>query len=52
MYLVPVGMLYSGQFDLPAFAANLAVVTGGNIVGGGVLVALVFWLVYLRPQNT
>jgi len=26
-------------------------VTLGNVIGGGVLVALVYWLVYLRPKR-
>lgn len=46
MYLIPVGMLDAGAIDLVAFASNLAWVTAGNIVGGGVLVALVYWLIY------
>jgi formate/nitrite transporter FocA (FNT family) len=32
------------------FISNLLPVTLGNIVGGGVLVALVYWLVYLRGR--
>jgi formate/nitrite transporter len=49
MYLIPVGMLAGpGGFDLAGFAGNLLPVTLGNIVGGGVFVALVYWLVYLR----
>ncbi len=49
MYLIPIAML-SGAGDIgPAdFLANLVPVTLGNIVGGGVLVALVYWLIYLR----
>jgi len=31
--------------------ANLIPVTLGNIVGGGVLVGLVYWFVYLRPRR-
>jgi len=30
---------------------NLAVVTLGNIVGGGLLVGAVYWFVYLRPRR-
>lgn len=49
MYLLPVGALQPGAAIGPAaMAANLVPVTLGNIVGGGVLVALVYWLVYLR----
>ncbi len=31
---------------------NLLPVTLGNIIGGAVLVALVYWFVYLRPRRT
>jgi len=34
----------------PAFVANLVPVTLGNIIGGGVLVGLVYWFVYLRKR--
>lgn len=46
MYLIPVAMLHIGVFDIEAFASNLFFVTAGNIIGGGVLVALVYWFVY------
>ena len=53
MYLIPIGALQAdaniGTID---FLANLVPVTLGNMVGGGVLVALVYWLVYLRPART
>ena len=32
-------------------ATNLAVVTAGNVIGGGVLVGGVYWLVYLRRRR-
>ena len=35
-----------------ALAANLVPVTLGNMVGGGVLVGLVYWFVYLRRPST
>jgi len=31
-------------------AANMIPVTLGNIVGGSVFVALVYWLIYLRQK--
>lgn len=50
MYLIPVGMLHrDGVIDVVQLASSLVPVTAGNIVGGGVLVALFYWLVYLRP---
>lgn len=52
MYLIPVAMLHAGTVDSAAdiagFVSNLAYVTAGNIVGGGVLVGLVYWLIYCR----
>lgn len=51
MYLLPVAMLHAGQIDPGALLANLAVVTAGNVVGGAVLVALVYWVIYLRPRG-
>jgi formate/nitrite transporter len=51
MYLMPIGMLAGApQVTYAAMAGNLVVVTLGNIVGGAVLVALVYWLVYLRRR--
>jgi formate transporter len=43
--------------DFPAvtwrrfFVSNLAPVTAGNIIGGAVMVGLVYWFVYLRPDT-
>ncbi len=37
--------------DLAALGANLLPVTLGNIVGGGLLVGLVYWFIYLRPRG-
>jgi len=51
MYLIPIGALQlNGAIGLGGFLGNLIPVTLGNIVGGGILVALVYWLIYLR-QN-
>ena len=51
MYLLPVAMLHAGQADLAGLATNLLYVTAGNIVGGGVLVALVYWVIYCRSAD-
>ncbi len=32
------------------FATTLAAVTAGNLIGGAVLVALIYWLAFLRPS--
>ena len=59
MYFSPQAMLVDALSDValaPAPAslgfgglvANLIPVTLGNIVGGGVLVGLVYWFIYLR----
>jgi formate transporter len=60
MYFIPLGMLLADGATLPAtlsvaslgwagLASNLVAVTLGNIVGGSVMVALVYYLVYRRP---
>jgi len=47
MYILPAGDLAAGRpIDLAALTTNLLPVTLGNIVGGGVLVALVYRLAY------
>ncbi len=52
MYLIPIGMLaQGGVVDVGALFANLVPVTLGNIVGGSGLVALTYWLVYLRHPD-
>lgn len=50
MYLLPAAMLHAGTPDAAGFLANLLVVSAGNVIGGGLLVALVYWLVYLRKS--
>ncbi len=49
-FFLPYGMLLAGSETISAAAAvqNLAIVTLGNIVGGTLLVASVYWLAYLR----
>jgi formate transporter len=66
MYFLPIGLLLKdqagvaeaaklttgqvGSLDLAGVINNLAASTLGNIVGGAVLVGLVYWFVYLRPS--
>ena len=49
MFYLPLAMLLGAPFGAAAMLQNLAVVIAGNIVGGSVLVAGVYWLIYLRP---
>jgi len=54
MYFIPLGMLLQpegGSLGWTALAHNLVPVIAGNIVGGSVLVALVYWVIYLRPSR-
>ena len=55
MYLIPLAMMlqaHAGQAaDFAGFARNLGPVIAGNIVGGSVLVALVYRFAYLRPGS-
>ena len=48
-------VLFVGEAELtwPAFLVNnLLPVTIGNIIGGTVLVAAVYWIIFLRPEES
>jgi len=61
MYFIPLAMLIKASASaLPPgtdaitwarFAGNLVPVIAGNLVGGSVLVGLVYWVIYLRPAR-
>ena len=55
MYFLPIGIVLAsgGPAPLSVLGAlsNLALVTIGNILGGTILVALVYWFVYLRAEG-
>ena len=51
LYLVPVGLLAGATGSLGAAATNLIAVTLGNLVGG-IVVALAYWMCYLRVENS
>jgi formate transporter len=51
MYLIPAGWLAGADgVTIGGFIGNLVPVTLGNIVGGSVFVALVYWIIYLRGE--
>jgi formate/nitrite transporter len=68
MYFIPMGIFLKGQPQVLAaagvtaesisnltwlgFLGNLVPVTIGNIIGGGVLIGVVYWLAYLRRERT
>jgi len=45
------GLASGTSLDVAGYIGNLIPVTLGNIVGGSGLVALVYWIVYLRGQG-
>ena len=65
MYFLPMGLVLEGEpsavraaalsstdlagLDIGSVAVNIAAATLGNVIGGAVLVGLVYWFVYLRP---
>jgi formate/nitrite transporter FocA (FNT family) len=55
LYFLPCGLLLAAQSASPIgwtdALANLVWVTVGNILGGTVLVAFVYWSVYLRKDR-
>jgi formate/nitrite transporter len=50
MFLLPLGLFAGADGTVGDVAANLLVVTAGNIVGGGGGVAATYWACYLRPD--
>jgi len=51
MYLMPLGMLLGAPIGVLDMLLNLAPVVAGNLVGGSVLVALVYHVIYVRPAR-
>jgi formate/nitrite transporter len=49
MYFFPLAMLLGAPLGAADFARNLVPVIAGNLVGGSVLVALVYYVIYVRP---
>jgi formate transporter len=52
MYYFPLAMLLGAPLGWSDFLRNLAPVIAGNIAGGSVLVALVYYFIYIRPART
>jgi formate/nitrite transporter len=59
MYFIPAGMLTSAIYGIPAeglslfgyFVTNLIPVTIGNIIGGGVCVGAMYYVIYLKKHT-
>ena len=55
MYLIPLAMMLQAAAGEPVALAglwrNLLPVIAGNLVGGSVLVALVYYVIYVRPRR-
>jgi formate/nitrite transporter len=52
MYLVPIAWLSGAEtITWPGFVHSLVPVTLGNITGGGLFVAAVYWMIYLRKPS-
>ncbi len=55
MFFIPLALMQGGNalpgLDIGGFVGNLVPVTLGNIIGGGVFVALTYKIVYLRSKD-
>lgn len=52
MYFIPLGMMISGgEISVTVFLTNLIPVTIGNIIGGSLFVAFVYWIVYVKKYK-
>ena len=53
MYFIPLAIFQSGgEVSFSDLMANLIPVTFGNIIGGSVFVALVYWICYIRQRTS
>ena len=50
LYIFPLALML-GDLDVPGALRNLAAVVAGNLAGGGGLVALTYWWIYLRDRR-
>jgi len=50
LYLIPVGLMAGAVGTLSELANNIAWVTGGNLVGGALVVPLLLWLGHARQS--
>jgi formate/nitrite transporter len=48
LYLIPVGLMAGAAGSLSDLANNIAWVTGGNLVGGAVIIPVLLWLGHAR----
>jgi formate/nitrite transporter len=51
MYFLPLAALLGAPIGAAGMAANLVPVIAGNLIGGSVLVAGVYWVIYVRPAR-
>jgi len=55
MYFIPMGMMLKAAagdpMPLSGLAHNLVPVIAGNLVGGSIMVALVYYVIYVRPKR-
>ena len=51
MYFIPLGMMVGDSITIGQLLGNLVPVTIGNLIGGSVLVGLVYWIAYRRGQT-
>jgi formate/nitrite transporter len=52
MYFLPLAMLLGAPLGWNDVARNLIPVIAGNVFGGSVLVALVYYVIYVRPSGS
>ena len=50
-FFLPIGLFLDQGLDAGACLSNIGFVTLGNVLGGTMLVAGVYWLAYLRPSR-
>lgn len=51
MYFIPVGMLLGANVSIGACATNIICVTIGNLIGGALIIPVIYYVVYLSADK-
>lgn len=53
MFFIPVGKMMNGTFNMvEMFTANIIPVTLGNIVGGAIIIPVIYYIIFLRDDRS
>lgn len=51
MFLLPMAMVFGGNITIASLIGNLIPATLGNIVGGGIIIPIIYYNCYIKPSR-